>query len=65
MEFLLRYFTAFKAFGLVLATMYPIIGENIMLMKKDHSTPIFLRFPIVSEITSDRAYHTINIIVIQ
>lgn len=65
MGFLHPCFMAYKALELNFATMYPIIGENTMLIKKDHSTPIFFSFPSVSEIINEREYHAININVIQ
>gem|GEM_PF-3155828 len=60
MELLLPFFMAYDDFGLNLVTMYPITGENSMLMKKDHCTPIFLSLPNVSDIISESTYHAIK-----
>lgn len=59
-ELLLPCFLAYNAFGLNLVTRYPTSGENNMLTKKDHCTPIFLFLPIVSETTNEKTYHAIN-----
>lgn len=54
----------YKAFGLNLVTKYPITGENIMQIKKDHCNPIFFFLPIVSETINESVYHAIKINII-
>jgi len=41
------------------------MGENIKLRKKDHSSPIFLFFPIFSETTREKIYQVVKIMLIQ
>jgi len=48
-----------------LVAMYPITGENIILIKNDHCTPSLLFLPIFSEIASASTYQAIKIMIIR